>query len=328
MIFEITSSFRHLNHFSYLLSSAPFQSAFIYYISDMAEIGLNAVKEAPQFFLVFPDSDQGEANANAINQEEVNFMGAIGITGVFAYGFSFVGAIAFMQFSLYAFRSGNPHHRNASYFQSRLTLYTFFLFLSGLCQILLGSFATELTSSDGRIEGGAIRVAMFVVHFPYLTIALGIVQFINGFWGFVRSFGVFVGDENDNSFQYSMAFQFVITLTCQFIVQISLLPEALLAPTIPSFAALSLGIHLMPAFLEYKMRTTPKEIYDDYYFSTASDEAVAERQPMIKKAVPTKRPLELRKIYVVERDAVVGIDEVDFYDGPNGEDGEAAQRWI
>lgn len=295
----------------------------------MAAVGLDAVKQPPQFFMTFPDNPAGEANAQYLNQDEVNFLGAMGVTGIFCYGLSFVGAFAFMQFSLYAFRSGNPHERNASYFQSRLTLYSFLLFLSGICQILLGSFATELTIHDGgRIEGGFIRVAMFVVHFPYLTMAVGIIQFVNGFWGFVRSFNVFVGGEEDTAFQYSMAFQWVITLTCQDIVQIALLPGNMLAPAAPTFAALSLGIHLMPAFLEYKMRNTPKEIYEEYYFAPESDQEVAEKQPIIQRKGPRRRPLELRKIYVVERDAVVGIDEDEFYDGPNGRDRDAAARWL
>jgi hypothetical protein len=294
----------------------------------MAAVGLNAVKEPPQFFMTFPDNPAGEANAQYLNQDEVNFLGAMGIAGIFAYGFSFVGAIAFMQFAIYAFRTGNPQDRNASYFSSRLALYSFLLFLSGVCQILLGSFATELSISDGRIEGGALRVAMFVVHFPYVTIAVGIIQCLNGFWGFIRSSNFFVAGEDDNAFQYSMAFQWVVTLTCQIIVQVSLLPDTMLAPAAPTFAALSLGIHLMPAFLEYKMRTTPEEISEDYYFAPESDEQVAERTPIVQNKGPTRKPLELRKIYVVERDAVVGIDEEDFYEGPNGRDGEAARKWL
>jgi hypothetical protein len=297
------------------------QSAFIPYVSDMVAVGKAAVKDPPQFFVVFDNGNDpaGRRNAAALDQDEVNMIGAVGVLGIFSYTFAFIGAIAFMQFALYAFRSGFPQDRNASYFQGRLGFYSLMLAIGGVCQILLGSFATELSISNGRIEGGLIRVAMFVVHFPYVTIVVGIVQFLNGFWGFARSFGLFVGGPQDHTYQYSLAFQWVMVLTMQDLVQISLLPEGMLASAAPTLAALSFGINFMPAFLDYKMRNTPLEIHEYYYFGPDNLEQDPEAtRPIIeRKTHPNPKPLELRKIYVVERQAV---GEDDYYDGPDGRD--------
>lgn len=315
--------------FSFFLPLAFLQSAFIPYVTQMAGAGKAAVKDPPQFFVVYPNNPAGIANANELNHKDVKFLGSMGIIGIFAYGLAFIGAIAFMQFALRAFRTGNPHHRNAAYYRSRLTLYSFLLFLAGMVQILVGSFATKFNIIDnGRIAGGIVFTAMFVVQYPYLSIAVGIAQFLCGFWGFVRSFGVFVGDENDNYFQYSIALLWLITLTCQDIVQISLLPGGMLAPAAPTFAALSLGLHLMPAFLEYKMRSTPEEMDEAYYFAPESDTQVAEKRPIISRGGTPKRPLELRRVYVMERDAVVDVDEEDFYDGADGIDGQNAMQYV
>lgn len=242
------------------------------------------------------------------------------IFGIFSYGFGFVGAIAFMQFALYAFRKGKPEDRNADYFRGRLGFYSMMCCIGGLCQILLGSFATELTIEDGRIAGGLLRVAMFVIHVPYVTIFVGCWQFLCGFWGFCRSCYVFVRRDplQDDYFQYCMALLWVIVLTCQDIVQVSLLPEGMLAPTAPTFAALSFGVIFMPAYLDYKMRHTPMEIDESYYFGTEPS-PTDEVKPMMqaRSAVPRRKPLEVRKVYVMERP---GIVDDDYYDGPGGRD--------
>lgn len=207
-----------------------------------------------------------------------------------------------MQFALYAFRKGKPQDRNAEYFRGRMGFYSIMLFIGGLCQILLGSMATKLNISNGRIEGGLIRVAMFVVHFPYLTIAVGCLQLLNGVWGFCRMCDVGVGApiRDDNFFQYSMAFLWVVVLTCQGIVQISLLPEGMMAPVAPTFAAMSFGQLFMPAYLDHKMRTTPGYIDEAYYFGkepSPSDEMIPMRYPSDPPAV--------RKIFVVEKPGFV-----------------------
>lgn len=232
------------------------------------------------------------------------------IAGIFAYGFAFVGAISFMQFALYAFRKGSPQDRNANYFRGRLGFYSVMLLIGGLCQILLGSFATELNLSNGRIKGGVMHVAMFIIQFPYLTIVVGSLQFLNGFWGFCRAFYVGVGGRDDNFFQYSMAFLWIIVLTCQDIVQISYLPNGMLAPAAPTIAALSFGVLFMPAYLDYKMRNTPIRIDENYFFGPAPSRK-DENQPMLVRAIlPEGRgTVPMRKVYVVEKPGYVLPDD-------------------
>jgi len=82
------------------------QTAFIPYITDMTIIG-QAAKSGSAFI---PESYDP-------TDSEVKFVGAMGIIGVLSYGFSFVGAVAFMQFTLYAYQAGKPEDRPASYYK-------------------------------------------------------------------------------------------------------------------------------------------------------------------------------------------------------------------
>jgi len=305
------------------------QSAFIPYISDMARVGFIMIEDPPQFFQVFTDPATGLIDpAGIINQRRVNqtdevlFIGSVGIFGVFAYAFAFVGTISFMQFALYAFRKGRPQDRNGDYFRGRLGFYSIMLFIGGLCQILLGSFATEFLIDNGRIQGGYLQVAMFVVHVPYLTIVVGSLQFLIGFWGFCRSCYVFVGGRDDYTFQYAMAFLWLVVLTCQGIVQPALLPAGTLAAAVPTFVALSFGAIFMPAYLDHKMRNTPMNIDEDYYFGpepTKSDEEKPMIQAKNPKDMPKKKPpVLLKRVYVMERPGAI-IDDSYYYNGPNGQ---------
>ncbi|CAB9514248.1 expressed unknown protein [Seminavis robusta] len=295
------------------------QTAWILYIADMTAVGLTMVQDPPQFFLPFPNdtTETSLANQQKLNEStEVIFIGSCGIAGIFSYGFAFIGSIAFMQFALYTFRQGRPHHRDADYFRGRLGVYSSLLFIAGLCQILLGSFATELNLQNGRIQGGLIRVAMFVVHFPYITIVVGVLQFLNGFWGFCRAFYIGVGGRDDNWFQYSMAFLWIVVITFQDVVQISYLPEGMLAPTAPTLAAMSFGIIFMPAYLDYKMRNTPVRMDDNYYFGQVVPSPKDDEKPMLVRAIPNTfggGSGPMRKVYVMEKPGYYQDDLEDDY---------------
>ena len=85
-----------------------------------------------------------------------------------------------------------------------------------------------------------------------------------GVWGVFRSVGFHQGP-NDHSFQIFVAFQWVMVVALQYIVQIGYLPGGQLAAMAPTFVAMTLALNLMPAFLDHKMRSLPLEFHPDYY---------------------------------------------------------------
>jgi len=55
------------------------------------------------------------------------------------------------------------------------------------------------------------------------------------------------------------------------LVQVAYLEGGAMAPAAPSRACLTLGAHVLPAFLDYKMRSTPEELPVDYYGLEGTD---------------------------------------------------------
>ena len=137
------------------------------------------------------------------------------------------------------------------------------LALGGLVQLMLGAYC-RVTFGLSVLEAGPVRAALLTVTYPTISIAVGFVQVLNGVWGIARSIGYHQGP-NDFIFQISLAVQWLVVLTAQCVAQIGYLPGGMLAAAAPTFAAISLGINLMPAFLDHKMRTLPRNFSSDYY---------------------------------------------------------------
>ncbi len=60
--------------------------------------------------------------------------------GIFCYGTFYLGTLAFMTFSIYAYQAGKPGDRSASYYRGRLTFYSGLLTIVGLAQLMLGAY--------------------------------------------------------------------------------------------------------------------------------------------------------------------------------------------
>jgi hypothetical protein len=237
------------------------QTAFIPYITDMVDVGKSA--RTGQAFIP-PEYNPTES--------EVKFVGAMGILGIIAYGFTFVGSISFMQFSLYAYQAGTPEDRGSKYYHGRMGFYTGMLFLAGLSQLMLGSFLASNFGGGGALEHGAIAVKLYVVNFPAISILVGLVQLFNAVWGFARSRGFLTGGSSDISFfQVSIFVGWFLQVTLQIITQVSYSVGPTFAPAAPTIFCLSFGLNLMPAFLDYKMRNTPETILPEFYGMDGSD---------------------------------------------------------
>jgi hypothetical protein len=239
------------------------QTAFIPYITDIVDVAKRA--RTGQAFI--------PADYNP-TESEVHFVGAMGILAIIAYGFTFVGSISFMQFSLYAYQAGKPQDRCSAYYHGRMSFYTGMLFLAGLSQLLLGSFLASRFGGGGELEFGAIGVAVYIVNFPAISILVGLVQLLNAIWAFARARGFLVGGPNDRSFQVSMFFGWFIQVTLQIITQVSYSKGGMFAPAAPTIFCLSFGLNLMPAFLDFKVRNTPETMLPEFY--DMSDGATAD----------------------------------------------------
>lgn len=204
---------------------------------------------------------------------DVRFVGAMGIFGIISYGFTFVGAIAFMQFSLYAFQAGKPEDRPASYYKGRMAFYCSMLLMAGLSQLFLGVYIIK-NFGGGELELGTIAVAVYVVNFPGMCVLVGLVQTFHALWGLARTGDVLVFGRDDVSFQIGMLFSWLFQVLFQVVVQVSYSPGGEMAGAAPMITALSVGLNLMPAFLDYKRRTVPEPITPEYYGLEEKSEAL------------------------------------------------------
>jgi len=180
--------------------------------------------------------------------------------------FAFIGAISFMQFSLYTFYNAIPEDRNSGYFAGRLGFYSLVLCAAGISQLMLGSYLlTNFDMDDGRLVGGYIQVGFYTIIFPSMSMVVGGLQVINGLWGFARSLDVAHGGPDDILYAFSIAFQWMAMLSVQILAQTGYLPGDTNATAAQGAVAVTFAICLMPPYLDYKMRNTLVDIPIDYY---------------------------------------------------------------
>lgn len=208
-------------------------------------------------------------------QSDVKFVGSMGMIGILTYASAFVGSFAFMAFALFAYQVGKPTDRNGTYYQGRFTFYTLLVTLAGLSQLLLGSFVLSRFGS-GPLSP-PIGVAMYIVHFPGLNIAVGLVQFLTGVFGLARRYGYLNNGKDDNRYQKCIATVWMLQLSVQILTQVGYAPGGMLAPAAPTIACLSLGMNVIAAFLDWKMRTVPAILPSDYYGTYGDLVEVAEK---------------------------------------------------
>lgn len=196
-----------------------------------------------------------------------------------------------MVFSLHSYVTNKPEERSGDYFRGRLGFYAIVLALAGLVQAILGGYSAVQFES-GSLTHGPVRAALLVVSYPIISILVGLIQFFNGSWALARSRGFHLGP-TDCSFQISSLFQWVLVLSLQIVAQIGYLEGGTMAAAAPTIAAMSLGLNLMPAFLDHKMRTLPAQFPDDYYYavintSDASRSESATKQEQLDLEVPVE----------------------------------------
>lgn len=233
------------------------QTAWIGYITDMTAVG-RASKLPAEMNGFIPLAYDPE-------DIDVKFVGSMGILGIMCYGFAFVGPMAFMVWSLNAYTTGKTDSHGGNYFKGRMDCYSGALVLAGCVEFLLGVWC-QARFDMNVLEDGPVTVAFFVVTYPGISIYIGLLQMINGIWGIARARGYL--QIKNNIYQVSLGFQWINVLVLQDIVQLSYSSGGMLAPVAPTLAAWTLGLSLMPAYLDHKMSTLPETFPDDYYKAT------------------------------------------------------------
>ena len=248
------------------------QTAFITYITDMTNIGRTA-RDAKMFI---PEEYMP-------SQADYNVVGAFAIISVVAYGFTFVGSISFMLFSLFAYQTGKPESRNGKYYRGRMGFYCGMLFLAGLSQFVLGIYIHENFGGED-LEFGPIAVAMYVVSFPAISIFVGLIQIINALWGLARFLNLAGVGESKESYKYqiSMFVGWFLQFLLQAVTQVGYLPSGDASQAVAVITSLSVGLNLMPAYLDFKARNVPDEIKVGYYDLAGASEGA---EPSITNSV-------------------------------------------
>jgi hypothetical protein len=247
------------------------QFSYIPYIATMVDIGKKARRDDIYMNTFIPMEYDP-------SKKDVHLVASMGILAVLTYAFSLVGAMAFFLFAMHAFISGTPELRPATYFRGRHLFYSFVLALAGFTQLLLGSYIQKNFVEDGgKLEYGPIGVAVYVVIFPAMNIVVGIIQLMMGMWGMLRAHGLsmfMLGSEDEGCkyFQWAMFFSWFLQFALQVLTQIGYLPGTTLSQAAPQVFCLSFGLNLMPAYLDYKMRSLPEVIDKAEYYGLEGEE--------------------------------------------------------
>lgn len=230
--------------------------AFVPYVTDIVMIGKadNTVAVPP----LIP----GIYNPTA---DDVWFVKAMGMLGAGTFCLFLFGSYALLVMSLHAYHKNDPYTRNAGYYRTRLTFYSAVMAVAGLAQLMLGAFVLDKYGS-GPLPAPVV-VAMFLIWFPEISVFVGLVFVLNGLYGMYR--GMF--KQTDYNFAITMWFQMLCTLILMVGVQTWYAPGDKMAKAVPTLASLTLGVSLMPIFLDYLGRTMPEDITEDYYYSSAQE---------------------------------------------------------
>lgn len=234
------------------------QTSWIPYITGMTGVGKTA-RSGMGFIPAAYNPSAGD----------VRFVGACGILAIMAYGFCFIGSISFTQFAFHAHITGKAETRSGDYYSKRNRLYSYLLFQAGLAQLMLGAYTASNFSNGGALDNGPIAVAMLFISFPAIAIFVGCMQCVLGIWGMLRTFGFGVFMERD--FATAMYFAWMVQVVLAVLVQVGYVPAAGAVGAAPTIVGFSVGLNLMPAYLDFKSRDIPKEIPADYYTDTSSE---------------------------------------------------------
>jgi hypothetical protein len=211
--------------------------------------------------------------------QDVRFVGAMGFVGILGWYTGLFGSLLLTQFTLHAFQSGNPESRNRAYYQTRYIFYSTVFLLAGASQMLLGVYVMKEFGSGPLAR--PISVAMYVVMYPEVSIGVGALQASTALYGFVRASGVTATPDN-HVYQCIIWLCWLVTIGGTAMAQVYSLSDGMGAGRAPSLIVLTLSLHLLLSFLDFKMRTIPYQFPVEYYFTPVTErdlESVGKGEP-------------------------------------------------
>jgi hypothetical protein len=195
--------------------------------------------------------------------QDIRFVGSMGVLGTIGWYASLYGSLACVAFAIFAFQSGKPGLRNRSFYQTRLVFYSTVMLIAAASQVLLGAYVMK-EYGTGPLPNGPIIVSMYVVLYPEVNLACGCVMVATALFGFARAAGVSAVPDN-HMFQAMAWFSWLVNVGGVAMFQIYALPEGVGIGRAPSLVMLMVGMFVLPAFLDYKMRTLPLKFPEGYY---------------------------------------------------------------
>mmetsp|Transcript_19495 Transcript_19495/g.28675 ORF Transcript_19495/g.28675 Transcript_19495/m.28675 type:complete len:636 (-) Transcript_19495:99-2006(-) len=219
---------------------------------------------------IFLDMSSDPSNNKFIDKSynpdtlDVMFFGWVGIIATVAYVGTFVGSLAFFQFSIYAYQVGRAVDRPSSYYKSRALYYNFLLLLAGSSLAISGVYI--LRRHDAGPLSPPINIAnIYVVTYPEMSIFVGVLQVVIAFTGFARCVRLHRGFNTSHSFQVKCFLTWIFMVVIQILVQLGHDGSNTVDISGSTLGCLFLALIFMPAFLDFKMYETPKKITLDFY---------------------------------------------------------------
>jgi hypothetical protein len=176
-----------------------------------------------------------------------------------------------------------PHSRHKAYHTIRYGYYNALGMLGGLSQLLLLLLGVYLWCRFGfGPYEDPVHVATYTIHFPIIAVLVGTCQTGMGIYGLGRATGYFrMGGPSDHSFLYVICGVWIWSTFLQFVFQPAYSDgDVYNAEASTVVACVYLGFFLMPAFLDYLVRTTPVQPRPEYY-GLAKDAYYKEDLPTI-----------------------------------------------
>lgn len=210
------------------------------------------------------------------------FSFSMGVLKMFFLCFMLYGSLGLVLFNLYAFQSGKGHTKNAAYYKSRLTFYSFMYLGHGLFPFLVQGTKIYIdVTEEGRespLQPPVTVIGQPITH-PEITISIGVLLTLIGMWGMLRGIGL--AGNNSRAFQLAVGFGYFAYICCIVLTEFSIPGPAAAKSSMATVVFLNGNVML--AWLDEKARTVPEDMEEDYY-QNDSDEAVGDQeQPLIKK---------------------------------------------
>ena len=139
------------------------------------------------------------------SENDVAFVGAMGILGAMTVCGTFFGAIEIAAYAMLSHQSKNPVSKK--YYSNSLALMSGMVLINGIAQLSLGLFVIR-NIGNGPLDA-PVAVAMFVVHFPEISISVGLVWIVNGIIGILHSSG---NGRNENSSFFQVTTFFLLPI--------------------------------------------------------------------------------------------------------------------